>query len=80
LDSKGIKYIPQYPLRQGFIADFALPDRKIIIEVDGERWHGEKKKIRKDKFRDYMLKRDGWTIIRIKEKEITKLTELLSSI
>jgi len=80
LDSKGVNYIPQYPLRQGFIADFALPDRKIIIEVDGDRWHREKKKLKKDGFRDYMLKRSGWTTIRIKEKEIDNLQELLSSI
>lgn len=80
LDTKGVKYIPQYPLRQGFIADFALPDKKIIIEVDGERWHSEKKKIKKDRFRDYMLKREGWNTIRIKEKNIDKLTELLSSV
>lgn len=80
LDSEGIDYIPQYPLRQGFIADFALPDKKIIIEVDGERWHRGKKKIRKDKFRDYMLKRDGWSTIRIKEKEINNLQDLLSSV
>ena len=80
LDSEGIDHIPQYPLRQGYIADFALPDRKVIIEVDGERWHSGKKKIRKDRFRDYMLKRDGWTTIRIKEKGIDNLRELLSSI
>ena len=77
LDVRGIRYISQYPLRQGFIADFALPDKKIIIEVDGERWHSGKKKVKKDRFRDYMLKRDGWTTIRIKEKEINNLQELL---
>lgn len=80
LDERGIRYILQYPLRQGYIADFALPNRKIIIEVDGERWHSGKKKIRKDRFRDYMLKRAGWQTIRIKEKDIDNLQELLSSI
>ena len=80
LDGWGIRYIPQYPLRQGYIADFALPDKKIIIEVDGERWHSGKKKLKKDQFRDYMLKRAGWTTIRIKEKDIDKLSFLLSSI
>jgi len=80
LDERGIVYIPQYPLRQGYIADFALPDRKIIIEVDGERWHSGKKKLKKDRFRDYMLKRAGWTTIRIKEKDINKIPKLLSSV
>lgn len=80
MDSRGENYIPQYPLRQGFIADFVLPDKKIIIEVDGERWHSGKKKVKKDRFRDYMLKRDGWTTIRIKEKEVDNLPRLLSSV
>lgn len=80
LDSKGVSYVSQYPLRQGFVADFALLNRKIIIEVDGKRWHSGKKKQKKDRFRDYMLKRAGWTTIRIKEKDIGSLRELLSSI
>ena len=80
LEGRGIKFIPQYPLRGGYIADFALVNKKIIIEVDGERWHSGKKKVKKDRFRDYILKRAGWTTIRVKEKDIDKLTELLSSI
>ena len=78
LDMKGIAYIPQYPLRLGYIADFALLDKRIIIEVDGKRWHSGKQKQKKDRFRDYMLKRAGWTVIRIKEEEIDKLEKLLS--
>ena len=80
LEDRGIEHIPQYPLRQGYIADFALLDKKIIIEVDGEHWHSGKKQQKKDRFRDYMLKRAGWTTIRIKEKDIDKLQELLSSL
>ena len=80
LEDRGIEHILQYPLRQGYIADFALLDRRIIIEVDGERWHSGKKKLKKDRFRDYMLNRAGWTTIRIKEKEIGNLSVLLSSV
>ena len=80
LEDRGIEHIPQYPLRQGYIADFALLDKKIIIEVDGEHWHSGKKKQKKDRFRDYMLKRAGWKTIRIPEKDIDKLDSLLSSV
>ena len=80
LDRKRINYISQYPLRQGYIADFAILDKKIIIEVDGEHWHSGKKKQKKDMFRDYMLKRAGWKTIRIPEKDIDKLDSLLSSV
>lgn len=78
LDMKGIAHISQYPLRLGYVADFALPDRKFIIEVDGKHWHNGKKKQKKDRFRDYMLRRAGWELIRIKEEEIDNLEGLLS--
>jgi len=80
LEDRGVECIPQYPLRQGYIADFAILDKHIIIEVDGEHWHSGKKKQKKDRFRDYMLKRAGWKTIRIPEKDIDKLDSLLSSV
>lgn len=78
LDKRGIEYISQYPLRLGYVADFALIDKRIIIEVDGKRWHSGKKKQKKDRFRDYMVKRAGWEVIRIKEEEMSNLENLLS--
>ena len=80
LEEVEIEFIPQYPLRGGYIADFALLDKKIIIEVDGEKWHSGKKKKKKDRFRDYMLKRAGWTTIRVKEKDIEQISKLFSSL
>ena len=80
LEDRGIEHIPQYPLRQGYIADFALLNKHIIIEVDGTHWHSGKKKQKKDRFRDYMLKRAGWKTIRIPEKDIDTLGSLLSSL
>jgi len=73
LDELGVNYIDQYSTRLGFIIDFAIPDKKIAIEVDGKYWHKNKKK---DRFRDWMLKRDGWRVIRIKENEIENLKNL----
>ena len=78
LGDRGIEYISQYPLRLGYVADFALLDRKVIIEVDGKHWHSGKKKQKKDRFRDHMLRRAGWEVIRIKEEEIDKLEDLFS--
>jgi len=67
-----IEYIPQYPTHSGFVLDFAIIDKKIAIEVDGKKWHSSKKAIRRDRFKDYQLKREGWRVIRIKEGEISK--------
>jgi len=80
LDKRGVNYTPQYPVRLSYVIDFALVDRKIAIEVDGTHWHSGKKKQKKDRFRDYMLKRTGWRTIRIKEAEIDNLDSLLSSV
>ena len=81
LNKRGIESIPQYPLRTGVVCDFLLPKENIIIEVDGERWHSSKKQKKKDMFKDYMLQREGWKVIRIKEKELKRdLENLLSYI
>ena len=80
LDSKDIDYVFQYPTRTGFVIDFAILDQKIAIEVDGTHWHSSKKAKKRDRFKDYMLKREGWKVIRIKEEEVDSLDSLLSSI
>ena len=71
LDELGVNYIEQYPTRLGFIIDFAIPDKKIAIEVDGKYWHKDKKR---DRFRDWMLRRAGWKVVRIDEDGIENLS------
>jgi len=73
LDELRVNYIEQYSTRLGFIIDFAIPDKKIAIEVDGKHWHKDKKK---DRFRDWMLRRAGWKVIRIDEDEIESLKNI----
>ena len=80
LNEIGIEYVSQYPTRSGFVIDFVIPDKKIAIEVDGEKWHSSKEAIKHDNFKDYMLKRKGWKIIRLKENERENWRILLSSI
>lgn len=80
LDDKDKEYEFQFPTRTGFVIDFVLVDKKIAIEVDGIHWHSSDKAKKHDKFKDYMLKREGWKVIRIEEEEIDNLDSLLSSI
>ena len=66
-----VNFIPQYPIRSGYLLDFAvfLPDgRRIDLETDGHRWHSSKRAKKKDNFRNYMLRREGWKICRVREK------------
>lgn len=80
LDGKGKKYEFQFPTRSGFVIDFAILDQKIAIEVDGTHWHSSKEARKRDRFKDYQLRREGWKVIRIKEEEIDNLDSLFSSI
>ena len=79
LDINNVNYEPQFPTNTGFVIDFAIIDRKIAIEVDGKKWHTGKKALRKQRFRDYQLRRGGWTVIHIPEEEIDNLDSLFSS-
>jgi len=68
LERRGLNFEQFYPVRSGFILDFAFPERKLGIECDGEQWHSVGN--RRDRFRDSMLRRGGWKVLRFREKEI----------
>ena len=83
LERRGLSFESQYPTRSGFIIDFAFSDKRIGIECDGEMWH--KPGNRRDRYRDRILKRGGWRIIRFTGTErmdnvsscVDRITELL---
>ena len=52
--------------------DFAVPCRngKIDVECDGEKWHSAPAQKRRDADRDRRLAREGWTVVRLKERRI----------
>jgi very-short-patch-repair endonuclease len=79
LDELGIEYVAQFSTRTGFIIDYALIDKRIAIEVDGPM-HLAKEAKKHDRFKDYQLKREGWSVIRIPEEQMNNLDSLLSSI
>jgi len=47
--------------------DFFLPEYNLIIECDGEYWHQDKGK---DRIKDEIAKNNGFTTLRLKEKDI----------
>ena len=63
--------------------DFAFPKYNLIVECDGDYWHGNPKiykklsegqkiKKRKDKSNEKIIKSRGWRILRFWESEINK--------
>ena len=65
LESMRIDYAVQFPIC-GFFADFAIVSKKLILEADGEYWHDPVH----DAYRDAIIQRSGWTVLRFSEQEI----------
>lgn len=72
-------YIPERQYKNdlaGFALDFAFPDIKLAIEIDGEYWHNLEKVKNKDKRREYFLKiKKGWEVVHIPALAFTKSPE-----
>lgn len=66
LDGLGQKYTRQFPVDR-FFTDFALPKRKIVIEVDGQYWHQNKKK---DQERQNIIEQQGYTVLRFTDGQM----------
>lgn len=68
-----VKYNFQVGLYQ---LDFAIPEKKIYVEVDGEQHYVDKKIVEHDKIRTEKLEELGWTCIRrIRWTEYKKLAQ-----
>lgn len=65
----GVPYRAQHPLfAVHCIADFALLDEKIIIEVDGKSHNSESAKA-EDRERTLKIERFGWVVVRCKNED-----------
>ena len=63
-----------------FFIDFAFMNEMVAVEIDGSQHLLADRKLRDDK-KDEVLSDNGWTIIRVTEKEIkNNLTEIISKI
>lgn len=48
----------------GYIVDFACPEHKLVIEVDGSQ-HGNDAEVAYDRIRTEQLSALGWTVFRV---------------
>jgi len=55
--------------------DVCAPALRLVIEYDGNHWHGTKESEARDKTKTQMLQNAGWTVVRIRESPL----ELISS-
>ena len=66
----GLGFRRQMPIA-GFIADFACPDHRLIVEIDGPS-HTENMAIARDAQRDARLSALGWHVLRFSNDDVMK--------
>jgi very-short-patch-repair endonuclease len=57
----GLSFRRQFPIA-GYIVDFACPEKKLVVEVDGSQ-HAEGDTVAGDEARSSRLEQDGWTVL-----------------
>jgi len=67
LEMSGLKFKHQHPLGI-YLADFLVPKKLIVIEVDGE-YHRTDKQMAKDIRRDKYMNTMGFTVVRVQNSE-----------
>ena len=73
-DKLGIEYEEQYSIYL-YSLDFAIPDKKIDIEIDGEQHYLDKRIIESDVRRNKYLENLGWSIIRVRWSTYKRLSK-----
>jgi very-short-patch-repair endonuclease len=72
LEKNGIRYVHPYNLRNLRIAEFYIPDIKLVIECDGGWWHLLPKAKKRDATKDELVVALGKKILRLPEELIRK--------
>lgn len=66
----GLGFRRQFPIA-GYIADFACPTHRLIVEVDGSQ-HGNEAAAAADANRTVRLEQDGWTVLRFWNNDVLR--------
>lgn len=76
LENEKIEYKQNY-YQIGYFLDFAWPDRKLYLEIDGEQHYVDKRIIEHDRVRTANLENEGWTCIgRVRWSNYQKLNKI----
>ena len=62
------------------VADFAYPDRKIAIEVDGYRWHSGRRRWEHDLERRNALTALGWRVIHVTAADLRRPAAIIRTV
>lgn len=91
LEELGVEFHPQFEVKEKFLVDAFIPNGKIVIQFDGDYWHGnpikypllnerQKKQRLKDESQNKYLIACGYKVIRIWESDIKANPNCLESL
>ena len=66
----GLGFRRQFPIA-GYIVDFACPQQKLIVEVDGSQ-HGDEDCANNDEVRTKRLEQVGWLVLRFWNDDVIR--------
>ena len=67
------QHLPPWALSDGIgRVDFAYPYRRLLVEVDGRRWHSRDAANEEDRFRDQQAVAAGWRVLRYTWAQVTR--------
>ena len=67
-EAGGFHFRKQHPVGH-YIADFACPKARLVVEVDGDT-HSTDEQIAHDCRREQYLREHGWRILRVRNEEV----------
>lgn len=81
LDSLDVEYLRQHTIGGKFTVDAFVPDASMVVQFDGDYWHGhpskrkpgdarQEKRMRLDKSQDAYCRRCGYGVLRVWERDI----------
>ena len=70
--NSNINFIPQWRYKYG-IADFYLPQIKLVIECNGIYWHSKPESIKRDKRKKEWLENNGYKVLTLQSETIKEL-------
>ena len=67
------QHLPPWAVVDGIgRVDFAYPQRRLLVEVDGRRWHSRDQANEEDRFRDQQAVATGWRVLRYTWAQVTR--------
>lgn len=72
-NDNNIEFVHQFPIHTdngSWLYDFLLPNLNLLVEVDGEYWHSTAKQINRDVIKNNIAKKNGYTLLRLSDKNL----------